>query len=105
MTGLSPSSVRATRRAEKIIERLLKEMELFLKTPEQRTPAEWERLFGSKPSMVANLQKLVSALSALPVEKGAKAQKKERAAVGTATATLTVEEMQLLADWLRDGGH
>lgn len=96
----SRACARATRRANALIDAMLKEMQRGLKRPELFETAEWERLFGAKQSMVVNVQKLVQALSALPSQEGheikgpAKHQPVER---------LSAEEMRLLTEWLHDG--
>ena len=84
------------RRAEKIIDLLLLEMQRGVAQPERLLTPEWEVLFGSKQSMVANVQKLVAALAALP-EAGAPGEE-ERAT----ELPLTEQEMVLLTAWLAD---
>lgn len=94
-TSNSPVTERTAKRARLLIEDMLKEMQLGIADPTRREAEEWERLFGAKQSMVANLQKLVAALAALP--EPPLAQGKAEVAYD-----LTEAEMKLLTAWLKE---
>lgn len=99
--AIAPMLTRASRRANALIDAMLKEMQLGLKQPERLESPQWERLFGAKQSMVINLQKLVQALGSLPLE----SPKPDIAANEKKEAPLNGEEMRILTQWLaeRDG--
>jgi hypothetical protein len=78
----TPSLARANKRAEALIESLLKEIQRGVDEPTILESPEWERLFGPKQSVVANVQKLVQALAALPTEAPDKANKEKDPARG-----------------------
>ncbi len=79
---------------------MLKAMQRGMAEPEFLVSEEWAMLFGSKQSMVVNLQKLVQALAALPGE----VAQPERESAKAAAQPLSAEEMALLTAWLADGG-
>ena len=88
----------ATKRAHKLIETMLKEMQAGLKHRDKMESDAWERLFGSKQSVVVNLQKLVQTLATLPgdeKEGGMNMPHQE-------DDMLTSEEMEMLAVWLAE---
>lgn len=87
---------RTAQRVRTLIELMLCEMHACLKEPERLNDATWEKLFGPKQSMIANLQKLVGALVLLPEESEAKTNPEKYG-----VAPLTQEEMRLLTDWVR----
>ena len=91
---------RAAKRAGTLIEAMLKEMQRGMRHPHVLESPEWERVFGSKQSAVANLQKLVQALAVLPAFA---AHPSNTAGADQPETTLSDEEMQLLAAWLADG--
>lgn len=93
-------SARASKRANALIEAMLREMQRGLRQPELLDGPQWERVFGAKQSMVVNLQKLVQALSALPVPEPATPK---GASKNQPVQTLSAEEMRLLTAWLADG--
>ena len=95
----SRACARATKRANALIDAMLKEMQRGLKQPELFETAEWERLFGAKQSMVVNVQKLVQALSALPSLEGQEAKVLPK---NQPVEKLSAEEMRLLNEWLAD---
>lgn len=90
-----PVSERAGKRAHQLIDRILKEMQAGLDDKTRLQNPEWERLFGTKQSMVANLQKLVQALMILPSD----GTSKKGAA---ADVPLGFKELQLLAAWTEE---
>ena len=94
----APALARASKRANALIEAMLKEMQMGLKDPERLDSPDWARLFGAKQSMVVNLQKLVQALASLPLEP----PKVDRAMDVNQEAPLSKEEMGLLTQWLAD---
>ncbi len=94
------ASARAVKRAHALIDAMLKEMQRGLRQPEMLANPEWERLFGSKQSMVVNLQKLVQALAALPAIEDEKGKTKSSS---EGVEALSAEEMRLLTQWLADG--
>ena len=98
--SVAGDSLRASRRARQLIERLFVEMQQGLQDPSYCTSESWDLLFGSKQSMVTNLQKLVAALVALPDEAGAVSD------AGKASDTLQFSEadMALLRAWIEDNG-
>lgn len=89
----------ASKRAYALIESILKEMQRGIRDPSRLKHPDWELLFGAKQGVVANLQKLVQALSALPVEAASGTDAKPILADET---PLSAEEMQLLIAWLED---
>ena len=66
----SSAATLSARRARRIIDALLKELQRGLKDPALLLKPEWEQLFGAKQSAVANVQKLVASLAALPAMVG-----------------------------------
>lgn len=97
-TPATAASPRAVQCARKLIEHLLKEMQLMIENPDYMAPEQWERLFGPRQSMVANIQKLVSALGALPLEPARRTKEAQ-----THIPPITAAEMALLRAWLADG--
>ena len=97
-SALAPSLVRASRRANALIDAMLREMQLGLKEPERIATPEWECLFGTKQSMVMNLQKLVQALGSLP----SKTPTPDSSMPADREVSLSAEEMKLLTQWLSD---
>ena len=95
----APSLARANKRAEALIESLLKEIQRGVDEPALLESPEWERLFGPKQSVVVNVQKLVQALAALPSEEPDKAIKEEEA---QQEDRLSDEEIQMLTEWLAE---
>lgn len=84
---------RTTRRARTLIELIMKEMHASLRDPDRLSPEQWDKLFGAKQSMIANLQKLVATLKALPDMEEAGGQR---------DAPITVPEIQMLTSWLAE---
>lgn len=95
----APSRRRASKRANALIEAMLKEMQRGLRDPHHLDSPEWERLFGAKQSMVVNLQKLVQALASLPE---AEAGQAGRTGKPEPVDTLSAEEMRLLTQWIAE---
>lgn len=91
------AGLRTSKQARAIIELLLEEMREGMTDPSRAMSEEWERLFGSKQSVVANLQKLVQALAVLPdgegVEEDAQAP----------LPPMSSEEVGILKEWLEQG--
>lgn len=84
--------------AHSLIETLLVQMRRGLDEPTYLLSEEWQRLFGAKQSMVANLQKLVSAFAALP-------KASPTVIEGDAwvlNGAITPAEVKLLQGWLSD---
>jgi hypothetical protein len=78
------------------VEALLKEMQQGVRNPQYRESEDWEKLFGTKDSLVMNLQKLVATLAALPEDEG-------NGRVETAAAnSISSAEMALLKAWLEE---
>ena len=96
----APSLARANKRAEALIEALLKEMQRGVRDQALLESPEWERLFGPKQSVVVNVLKLVQAMASLPSEADVKPSKEVNHAEG---APLSHEEMQMLTAWLEQG--
>lgn len=90
----------SSRRAQRLIEAMLKEMQLAVRDPARFDTPQWERLFGNKQSVVVNLQKLVQTLAALPQELPASTHSTEPPA---AMSELSAEEMRLLSEWIAQG--
>jgi uncharacterized membrane protein len=91
---------RANKRAGMLIESLLKEMQRGVRDQRLLETPEWERLFGSKQSVVVNVQKLVQALAALPIEAPAQPNNE---LPKPEVERLSDEEMQMLTAWLEQG--
>jgi len=96
---VAPSLARANKRAEALIEALLKEMQRGVKNQALLENPEWDRLFGSKQSVVVNVLKLVQALAALPSEADTQPSSDIAKPEGE---RLSDEEMRLLAAWLEE---
>ena len=94
----NPAALRTSKRARSIIELLLEEMRQGMRDPDRVMTKEWERLFGSKQSVVVNLQKLVQALSVLPDGEAV-----EEVDSPTALPPMTAEEVAILKAWLAEG--
>lgn len=92
------SQLRASKRANSIIDAMLKEMQLGLKHPDRLQSETWITLFGDKQSMVVNLQKLVQALGALPIN----ATHEFKSQSQNQEVELSSEEITLLAQWLNE---
>jgi len=86
---------RATRRARTLIDLMMKEMHASLRDPARLAPEQWDKLFGSKDSMIGNLQKLVATLNALPAAG-------EAGVDSTADRPMDAKEIVLLTSWLRE---
>ena len=93
------ANVGSAARARLLVDALLCEMQEGVRNPSYRESEAWEKLFGSKDSLVMNLQKLVATLMALPDD----AVKVEEGAASPEAAPITPEEMVLLKAWLEDG--
>ena len=89
----------ASKRANVLIESMLKEMQRGLRDPVRMQDPLWIQLFGAKQSMVVNVQKLVQTLAALPQEPMAQDSVSKAHPEGHA---LTAEEMGLLTAWLAE---
>lgn len=90
-------SPRAAKRARTLIELMMKEMHASLRDPERLTAEQWDKLFGAKQSMIANLHKLVATLLVLPdMETVAEVDEKN------AFKPINSEEMRLLTAWLAE---
>lgn len=91
------------RRAQIVIETLLSEIQRGIQSPDIIKSEEWKKLFGTKDSIVANVQKLVATLGDLPEHQGT------YHTPGTPhpeEVPLTAEEVQILAEWIKDQqGH
>ena len=94
----APTLARVNKRAEALIEALLKEMQRGVSDQAVMERPEWERLFGAKQSLVVNLQKLVQALAALPLE-----MEPSKETANPEGQRLSDEEMRLLTAWLEEG--
>lgn len=99
-TNHASSLTRSGKRANAVIDAMLKEMQRGLKEPALTEKEPWKALFGTKDSMVVNVQKLVQALAALPAEPVAKTNPAQTNPEGE---RLTDEEMRLLTEWLAEG--
>jgi len=84
-------------RAKRLVDALLREMQQGVKNPKYRESDEWEKLFGSKDSLVVNLQKLVATLAALPEETVKKGK-----AVEAPLQPISAEELALLKAWIEE---
>ena len=95
-----PSAVKAkarsSARAKQLVEALLKEMQQGVRDPHYRESEDWVKLFGSKDSLVMNLQKLVATLAALPDDEVV--VKPHQAA----TEAISQAEMALLKAWMEE---
>jgi hypothetical protein len=99
-TSVRPTVSRKARaksvvRAERLVEALLFEMQLGLQNPEYRSGKDWEKLFGSKDSLVANLQKLVATLATLPSDG-------EKPIESEPVQPMSSAEMTMLKSWIED---
>lgn len=91
-------STRAARRARTLIELMMKEMYAGLADPDRLADAQWDKLFGAKQSMIANLQKLVATLNDLA--------EMEVETVKTARPEpLTPADVALLTAWINDSNE
>ena len=89
------AKARSATRAKQLVEALLKEMQQGVRNPQYRESEDWEKLFGSKDSLVMNLQKLVATLAALPED--------EVNGLGRATTeSISSAERVLLKAWLEE---
>lgn len=95
-----PALARSSKSASALIECMLKEMQRGLRDPLRMESPEWVLWFGAKQSMVANVQKLVQALAAIP---DGEAEKVNSLPPDQQGAPLTPEEMGLLTAWLAEG--
>ncbi len=87
------------RRAEKLIERMLREVEVALDDPSIMERDDWKSLYGDKQNMIAHVQKLVQTLGALPENKRTrKSKKKEELEL----PRLSPEDTALLVAWLKE---
>ena len=86
------------KRAYQLVDILLQEMHAGLKDPARLSTDEWDKLFGAKQSMIANLQKLVSTLAALPVS----IQPVSQGEIAH-PSELSTTEMAMLKAWLEEG--
>ncbi len=91
---------RSTRRARTLVELMMKEMHASLRDPDRLSPEMWDKLFGAKQSMIANLHKLVVTLMALSEDEVPQKQAQE----DSAAEALTAEEMLMLTAWLAERG-
>ena len=94
-----PTFARTSKRAHILIECMLKEMQLALCDPARLEAPRWAQLFGTKDSMVVNVQKLIAAMAALP---GTGAMKDNAKANNREDVSLSEEEVRLLTEWLAD---
>ena len=92
------TSERAIRRARTLIELMMNEMHASLRDPNHLTPEQWDKFFGAKQSMIANLHKLVATLAALP-EPNAKYEVMEE------NVAINAQEMAMLTSWLAQEQH
>lgn len=90
---------RTVRRAQQLIDLLMKEMLDGLVDRSRLSSEEWDKLFGAKQSMIANLQKLVSTLGDLPEAPSAQIAPQQQS-----QAAITPQEMEMLAAWLAERG-
>lgn len=97
-SAAAPLHLRAAKRAQSLVDAMLKEMQLGIKHPERLHSEAWITLFGAKQSMVVNLQKLVQALGALPNERVTDSNASDR----NQEVALSSEEMTLLTQWLNE---
>ncbi len=92
-----PALARTSKRASRLIESMLKEMQLALRDPQRCESPTWELLFGNKQSMVVNVQKLVQTLAIIPTSENPKDTEKSTA---QEAPELTKQEMEMLSAWL-----
>lgn len=93
------SSARTVKRARRLADLLMKEMYAGLRDPARLSTEEWDKLFGAKQSMIANLQKLVSTLAALPLDEEMAVKEGNHPPV----AEISAAEMAMLKAWLEEG--
>lgn len=86
---------RAAASAERLIEAMLLAMQQAIEKPGTHQDESWQVLFGSKESMVANLQKLVATLAALPPAEG-----DTHEAEPHPQGALSAEDIAILKAWL-----
>lgn len=89
------------RRAKKLIERMLKEMEGALDNPSVTDDPEWVAMFGDKHSMIGHVQKLVQTLGALPENKQ---KRKNTHSANDSVQRFSPEDTALLVAWLKEQG-
>ena len=94
-TPISAASRRTAEHLHRLIEALVMEMQLSLRDPQHPTEEAWNRLFGPKQSMVANIQKLVAALGALRAYDPPEAQEEHRSEI-----PLNPAETTLFLTWI-----
>ena len=99
-TNRASSLTRSGKRANAVIDAMLKQMQRGLREPKLMEGPVWDQLFGAKQSMVVNVQKLVQALAALPVQTVTEISPAQTNPEGE---RLTDEEMRLLTAWLAEG--
>lgn len=92
----SPEVKRVCEQACTLIELMLQEMRLGMESPGHIATEKWDKLFGPKQSMVANIQKLVSALAALPEEIAPESEHVPQ------DIEVTPEELAMLTSWLKE---
>jgi hypothetical protein len=80
-------------RTRQLVETMLEVMEKGIRQPEA-VPEQWERLFGTRSSAVANLEKLVQVL----VELHAQIQTQ----TGGEAEPLSRDDLALLTQWLEE---
>lgn len=89
--------VAAHARATEMVERMLAIMEQVLEGPNPEAEKEWIRMFGTKQSMVVNLQKLVSMMQML-----SKMEIDAAAHVASEEATLSDADAKIYDAWVDD---
>jgi hypothetical protein len=90
----SPALIASGKRIHALIEMMLEEMQRGLDDPDRLTKPEWTRLFGSRQSMVGNVQKLVQALAAIPAEDNSAEGGQE------GKRPLSLPEVALISAWM-----
>ena len=96
---LSPS--RATQKARRLIVLLMQEMHAGLRDPSRLSSEQWDKLFGAKQSMIANLQKLVATMGALPDG----SREKQEGGAHTDAPPLSAVEVAMLKAWIEERRH
>ena len=93
---------REIKRAQTLVELMMREMYLGLTDPHRLSDEQWDRFFGAKQSMIANLQKLVGCLAELEeihVSRG------KASLPVTTMPPITADEVSLLTAWLSEEGQ
>ncbi len=100
-TTVPTSRTAPARRAKKLIERMLREMEGALDNPSITDDPEWLAIFGDKKNMIGHVQTLVQTLGALPENKR---KRKNISAANDSIPRFSPEDTALLVAWLKEQG-